>query len=620
MPETVDKDIVVKGSRPKPHVQLGEGSGGGSFAPFIPMFIASAEWQHGIGGGDAPVRVRMIQDGENVIFVFEDIGIRIRIPLVEWNDMSDPQRRTMTYVFQHYDQSDRLVAALTHYAREGVAEIIVRFDTRSHQTDGTSVEFNRYSNGSIAGATVDSDWNTSDITKTDLLPGSTIVISINSAHPANDIMYVFAKTIIHELLHPWVPETLQRDGTMGDEDQLQGPDRAGGIVDEEYKDIFDVAPDKIGPGAEVGVAYLGSRGSDNDVGTLGNDVMAGMEGNDVLNGMGGADLLAGGTGMDRLIAGTGFSDLRGGLDADTYVASQPDANFYLEDTGGVDRLVVSGSSAQLLVTRNGNNLSIWSSSDPFAYEIVDHYVDGKRIEIFQFSDAEYSASYLEYLAESAGGGPGVCYQDGYPVICGNYGMPVVIDLGGDGVRLVEVNKSRVRWDVDGDGKAERVGWTDGEDAFLVLDRNGNGTIDSFSELSFLSDFRGAGSDLEGLLAYDDNGDGFISEADEIYSRLQLWLDANTDGVSQPHELVSLASAGILSIGLEIRDLRKLDQSEPTNQVLGWSEVSMSDGKVLKAFDVGFYYKSRDDEWRMTSARDSQPAYEPHEILVADLVI
>lgn len=80
------------------------------------------------------------------------------------------------------------------------------------------------------------------------------------------------------------------------------------------------------------------------------------------------------------------------------------------------------------------------------------------------------------------------------------------------------------------------------------------------------------------------------------------------------------SARILSIGLEIRDLRKLDQAEPANQVLGWSEVSMSDGTVLKAFDVGFYYKSRDDEWRMTSTRDSQAAYEPHEVLITELVI
>ena len=189
----------------------------------------------------------------------------------------------------------------------------------------------------------------------------------------------------------------------------------------------------------------------------------------------------------------------------------------------------------------------------------------------------------------------------------------------DGVSLVDANKSRVRWDVDGDGKAERVGWTSGEDALLVLDRNGNGRIDGFNELSFLGDFRGAGSDLEGLLAYDDNRDGVISAADEIYSRLQLWHDRNSDGVSEPHELVSLAAAGISSIGLEIRDLLKLDQSVPSNQILGWSEVGLSDGRVLRAFDVGFYYKSRDDEWRMTT-KESQIAYEPHEILMAEPVI
>ena len=203
-----------------------------------------------------------------------------------------------------------------------------------------------------------------------------------------------------------VPDTLQ-NGRYADHDRVipYSQEEWAKIIGQ-GRDAYDLAP-----GAEIGVGYLGSRHADTDIGTIGNDVMAGMGGNDVLDGGGGNDLLAGGTGMDTLVAGSGFSDLRGGLDADTYVSSQADANFYLEDTGGVDRLVIAGSSAQLLVSRNGNNLSIWSSNEPFAYEIVDHYVEGKRIEVFQFSDGEYSASYLEYLAESPGGGPGVCYQD-----------------------------------------------------------------------------------------------------------------------------------------------------------------------------------------------------------------
>lgn len=231
------------------------------------------------------------------------------------------------------------------------------------------------------------------------------------------------------------------------------------------------------------------------------------------------------------------------------------------------------------------------ASNPPVLVIVDHYAAGKRIEVFEFSDAEYAASYIEYLADT-NGGPGVCYQDGYPVICGNFGMPIVFDMDGDGVELVAAQRSRVRMDVDGDGRAERIGWTNGDDAFLALDRNGNGRIDSFSEISFLGDFRGAGSDLEGLLAHDSDGDGFLTAADPIFGQLLLWRDRNGDGRSQPRELRSLEDMGIVSIGLEIQSLEKLDQSVSGNQVLGHSAVTMADGSHMTAYDVGLYFESR----------------------------
>lgn len=59
--------------------------------------------------------------------------------------------------------------------------------------------------------------------------------------------------------------------------------------------------------------------------------------------------------------------------------------------------------------------------------------------------------------------------------------PLIIDLGKKGIELTNVENG-VHFDIDKNGFAEKTVWTDGEDGFLVLDRNGNGFIDDGGEL------------------------------------------------------------------------------------------------------------------------------------------
>ncbi len=61
--------------------------------------------------------------------------------------------------------------------------------------------------------------------------------------------------------------------------------------------------------------------------------------------------------------------------------------------------------------------------------------------------------------------------------------PLLIPLDGHPVRLTSV-AGGVRFDVNGDGVLDRVAWTvaGARVGFLVLDRNGNGVIDSLDEL------------------------------------------------------------------------------------------------------------------------------------------
>jgi hypothetical protein len=179
--------------------------------------------------------------------------------------------------------------------------------------------------------------------------------------------------------------------------------------------------------------------------------------------------------------------------------------------------------------------------------------------------------------------------------------PIVIDTTGNDFQLTDVDHG-VSFDFFGDGHPVQMAWTaTGRGvAFLVLDRNSNGKIDSGAELfgntTPQSDSAGRNG-FAALAEFDKvenggNGDGVIDSRDAVFSSLRFWIDDNHDGVSQPNELRKLSDVGITSISLDYHEARRIDRFG--NQFRFKALVNQSIGRTVNqrwAYDVFFKFRT-----------------------------
>jgi len=134
--------------------------------------------------------------------------------------------------------------------------------------------------------------------------------------------------------------------------------------------------------------------------------------------------------------------------------------------------------------------------------------------------------------------------------------PLILDLDNDGLETLGINSNDpILFDHNGNGVKTGTGWVKSDDAFLVLvlDRNGNGSIDNgrelFGDSTPLSAGGVAADGFAALAQEDTNGDGKVDSLDARFANLRLWRDFNQDGISQAGELFTLASQNIIALNL-----------------------------------------------------------------------
>ncbi len=148
--------------------------------------------------------------------------------------------------------------------------------------------------------------------------------------------------------------------------------------------------------------------------------------------------------------------------------------------------------------------------------------------------------------------------------------PIVVDLDDDGVELIAVEDSTVRFFSDDDGFKYRSGWAGADDGLLVYDKDGDGNITANDEVSFTeyvigqvgeaeamrrydSNSDGALTDMEALRHFDSDNDGALDSGDAEFSKFRIWRDADGDGVSDSGEVRTLAQHNIESFGLSYNE-------------------------------------------------------------------
>ncbi len=185
---------------------------------------------------------------------------------------------------------------------------------------------------------------------------------------------------------------------------------------------------------------------------------------------------------------------------------------------------------------------------------------------------------------------------------GDCNSPLVVDINHNGLDF-SGPEGGVWFDLYGIDEPVHIQWLrpDTDDAFLVLDLNENGVVDSGAELfgqgsMMWLEGRKAHHGFEVLAQYDlesleGNHDGVISPHDGVWQNLYIWNDRNADGLSSAHELTQLSEADLGRFLLSPKVRRQTDQHG--NKLKYWEKAFTGSHPPKPYWVVDVFFKSID---------------------------
>lgn len=237
-----------------------------------------------------------------------------------------------------------------------------------------------------------------------------------------------------------------------------------------------------------------------------------------------------------------------------------DEEKYVKDVNSIDRTTTSGeASANNLITMTANELGQnlgtgWShysfyycaESETTCFDTTGTAItaDGRQLS-FNIS-LEMSRSFVEMAEEQI--------NFGQPRLCD----PLVINLN---TNVASVSDQKFFFDIDADGIKDEISMLDKDSGYLALDTNADGIINDGSELFGTQ----SGNGFKDLLAHDEDGNGWIDEADSIFQKLKIWsMDENGNST-----LIDLKEAGVgaIYLGYENTEFSLKNAANETNAVI-----------------------------------------------------